>query len=220
MSPPEKLRPFGQEPDHGHGMLGRLAHSVLSEYLDAPPSCPRLHLGQNTLPDPPFALTTHIPYAIPDGAWDNCEHDLIVFLESGAQSLRAQPVPDGAAFSEEHRLMQRMLRMDSIALTWKAQTLRPTESVANWTLTADALAGRLDPSDLTSADSTPAIAVWATDRSGATLLGWAPAGGSVEEVHIGDDLSTDDPIIELLAEMLDAQYTWTTRVFGTGPVLG
>ena len=222
MSPQEKLRPFGQEPDHGHGMLGQLTHSVLTEYLSAPPAVPRLHLGQNTLPDPPLALATHIPYPVPEGAWDNCDRDLIVFLESGAQSLRTQPTPDGAAFSDEHRIMQRMLRIDSIALAWKARTLRPTDSVTNWTLTADALAGRLDPADLGSADAGPAVAAWATDRAGAALLGWAPEGGTAAEINVSDDLDSGDPVISLLGEILDAQYIWTTAVFGTastGPEL-
>jgi hypothetical protein len=219
MSPPETLRPIGQEPDHGHGRLGQFVHSVLAEYLPEPPSSPRLHLGQNTLPDPPFPLSSHIPYGIPDGAWDNCGRDLLTFLESGAQSMRDQPTPDGAAFSTEHRMMQRMLRMDSIALAWTAQTLRATDSVANWTLTADALAGKINPADLESADGVPSVAAWATDRMGAALLGWVPIGGTGSQVRVTNDLSLDDPVIALLREILDAQYAWTTAVFGCGPPL-
>lgn len=45
-------------------------------------------------------------------------------------------------------MMQRMLRMDSIALAWQAWMILPIESVASWTLTADILAGRTDPTDL------------------------------------------------------------------------
>jgi hypothetical protein len=180
------LRSIGQEPDHGHGRLGQFMHSVLAEYLAEPPSAPRLHLGQNTLPDPPFPLSSHIRYAIPDGAWDNCGRDLLVFLESGAHSMRDQPTPDGAAFSQEHRLMQRMLRMDSIALARKA-------------------------------DGVASVTAWATDRSGAALLGWAPVGAAATEIVVSDDLSLDDPVIALLREILQAQYAWNTAVFGTGP---
>jgi hypothetical protein len=217
MSPPETLRSIGQEPDHGHGRLGQFVHSVLAEYLPDPPSVPRLHLGQNTLPDPPFPLSSHIPYAIPDGAWDNCGRDLLVFLESGAQSMRAQPTPDGAAFSQQHRMMQRLLRMDAIALALKAQTLRATDSVANWTLAADALAGSVDPADLDEADGVASVAAWAADRAGTSLLGWGPLGGTSEQIAVSDDLALDDPVIMLLREILDAQYAWTTKVFGSGP---
>jgi hypothetical protein len=217
MSPPETLRSIGQEPDHGHGRLGQFVHSVLAEYLTEPPPAPRLHLGQNTLPDPPFPLSSHIPYAIPNGAWDNCGRDLLIFLESGAQSMRAQPTPDGAAFSQQHRMMQRLLRMDAIALAWKAQTLRATESVVNWTVAADALAGRFDPDSLSDADGVASVAAWAADRTGSALLGWGPIGGVTGEISVSDDLTLDDPVIALLREILEAQYAWTTKVFGTGP---
>lgn len=190
---------------------------MLAEYLTESPPTPRLHLGQNTLPDPPFPLSSHIPYAIPDGAWDNCGRDLLVFLESGAQSMRAQPTPDGAAFSQQHRMMQRLLRMDAIALAWRAQTLRVTESVTNWTLTADALAGNFDPADLEQADGIASVAAWAADRTGTSLLGWGPIGGSPDQIAISDDLALDDQVITLLREILEAQYAWTTKVFGTGP---
>jgi hypothetical protein len=216
MSPPETLRPIAQEPDHGHGRLGQFVHSVLAEYLAEPPPVPRLHLGQNTLPDPPFPLSSHIPFAIPDGAWDNCGRDLLVFLESGAQSMRDQPTPDGAAFSTEHRMMQRMLRMDSIALAWKAQAPRATDSGTNWT---HALSDRLNPDDLELADGAASVAAWATDRMGAALLGWVPIGGTGDQFAVTGELSLDDPVIALLGEILDAQYSWNTAVFGSWPPL-
>ena len=194
MSPPETLRPIGQEPDHGHGRLGQFTHSVLAEYQAKLPSSPRLHLGQNILPHPPFPLSSHLRYPIPEGAWENCGRDLLVFLESGAQWLRGQPTPDGAAFSKEHRIMQWMLRVDAIALAWRAPDSKP-------------------------ADRVPLLAAWVTDRSGAALLGRASAGGTAGDIAVSDDLCIDDAVVALLTDILRAQYAWTTAVFGSGPPL-
>jgi hypothetical protein len=52
----DHIRPAGRPSDHGFGPLGRLAHSVLAEYAGTAPPVPQLHLGQNTLPNPPFPI--------------------------------------------------------------------------------------------------------------------------------------------------------------------
>jgi hypothetical protein len=217
MSSPEQLRPLNGMRDHGFGPIGQLAHGVLADYLGAPPPAPRLHLGQNTLPDPPFPLASHIAFPAVDGGWEKCGEDLPTFLAASARSLRAQPVPASSVFSEQQRMMQRMLRMDSIALAWQARMILPVESVPSWTLTADILAGRADPTDLDPDDSNPALLTWVVDRSGTALLAWTPADGAADQIAVSDALDHDDPIIALLADLLDAQYTWTVAAFGAVP---
>ncbi|HEY1706023.1 MAG TPA: hypothetical protein VGG75_40600, partial [Trebonia sp.] len=44
-------------------------------------------------------------------------------------------------------MMQYLLRVDSMALAWKARTSDPAESVDAWTLAADLFSGRAGPED-------------------------------------------------------------------------
>jgi hypothetical protein len=66
MANKDHIRPLAGLPDHGFGPLGRLAHSVLAEYAGTAPPVPQLHLGQNTLPNPPFPMAAEVPF-ITDG---------------------------------------------------------------------------------------------------------------------------------------------------------
>lgn len=219
------LRTFEGVPDHGFGAIGRLARGVLDEYVKAPPPEPRLHLGHNTLPDPPFPLSAHIPYTVVEGAWRRSGGDLAAFLASAARSLRAQPKVPASAYSEQHRMLNRLLRVDSIALACEAYTLLPTESVEGWMLAADLMAGRSGRAELHESEAAErALVVWAVDRSGKTLLMNTPvrdmAGDAADDVSFGDvscldALDRTDPIVARLMEILDAQYEWITAVFGT-----
>jgi hypothetical protein len=216
VSSTEQFRSLEAVPGHGFGPLGQLARGVLTEYLGAMPSVPRLHLGHNTLPDPPFPTAGHLAFPVVEGAWQRCGEYLFAFLAAAARSLRAQPTPPGSVFSEQHLMLQRLLRIDSIAMACEVRVVLPTESVAGWALAADALAGRVARADLDDGVAEPALAVWAVDRAGAALLMWAPADGMAEDIACSEELlDADDPVVAHLTEVLDAQYAWTSAVFGT-----
>lgn len=216
MSSPGQLQTIAEVPDHGFGPLGELAHGVLAECLGVPPTEPRLYLGYNTLPDPPFPASGYIAFPAVADAWRHCGQDLRVFLASAAGSLRAQPRTSAAAFSEQHQMLNRMLRVDSIALVWEVRLVRPTESVAGWTLTADALAGRAGREESGgTAAAEPALAAWALDRAGSALLMFAPTDGTADDIRDAGDLrDAADPVVTHLADVLNAQYEWTSAVFG------
>jgi len=185
----DQIRPLAGVPDHGFGLLGRLVHSVLAEYAGAPPPVPRLHLGQNTLPDPPFPMAAEVPFGDLSQGWQECHQNLAAFLQSGVMALRSQPIPDISAYSEQIRILQRVLRFDSIAMVWR------------------------DP-----ARTMFSLVALAVDRAGNALAGWLPDGGSVPDIEVTDKRSiADDVIVALLHELLQAQYKWTTTAFGLVP---
>lgn len=190
MANKEQIRPLAGVPDHGFGLLGRLVHSVLAGYAGAPLSVPRLHLGQNTLPNPPFPMAAEVSFGDLSEGWLECGEDLAAFLQTGTVTLRNQPIPDISAYTEEIRILQRVLRFDSIAMAWR------------------------DP-DRTSLSS---IAL-AMDRAGNFLAGWIPDGGTADDIAMTDEPPTagDKFLAALLHELLQAQYDWTTTAFGLVP---
>ncbi len=189
MASNEQIRPLVGVPDHGFGLLGGLVHSVLAEYAGAPLLAPRLHLGQNTLPDPPFPLSAQVPFGDLSLGWLGCDRSLATFLQTGVATLRSQPIPDISDYREEIRILQRVLRFDSIVMVWH------------------------DPDR--AMFSMVALAV---DRAGNALAGRLPAGGTATDIEIIDDRPADDDmIIGLLHEVLQAQYDWTTTAFGLVP---
>ena len=186
----EQIRPLTEVPDHGHGLLGRLAHSVLAEYAGMALPVPRLHLGQNTLPDPPFPMPAQVPFDDLSDEWREVGEDLHAFLELGARTIREQATPPASCYPQQVRLLQLMLRFDSIALVWEARLAGPDNGVS-------------------------ALVV---DRKGNVLAGLIPADGTVAGIVVRADLiDPDDEVIGLLREVLDAQYAWTTSVFGISP---
>lgn len=188
MASKDQIRPLAGVPDHGFGLLGGLAYSVLAEYAGAAPSVPHLHLGQNTLPNPPFPMAVEVPFGDLSEGWRECGENLAEFLQAGARALRNQPIPDASAYSEQIRILQRVLRFDSIAMVWH------------------------DPGR--AALSMVALAV---DRAGNALAGRIPAGGTAADIEIVDDESPSDRIVVLLRDVLLAQYEWTSKVFGLVP---
>lgn len=186
----DEIRPLAGVPDHGFGLLGRLVHSTIAEYADIPLSAPRLHLGQNTLPDPPFPMPAEVPFGGDLGlGWLECGQSLATFLRTGIAALRSQPIPDISAYSEQIRIAQRVLRFDSIAMVWH------------------------DPGRA----MLPVVAL-AVDRAGNALAGWLPDGGTAADIAVSDDdPAAEDLIIALLHELLQAQYEWTSTVFGLVP---
>lgn len=208
-----------QSPDHDQGALGRFAHAVTADYLGSPPRAPELHLGYNTLPDPPYPMPSRLRHGADTvGGWLACDQDLRSFLESGARSLRGQPVPPRESFDTQTRMMQYLMRIDSMALAWKARTVDPTENVGAWTLAADLLAGRAVPGDITPDVSGEAILAWVVDRSGRVLLAAAPVGGTEDDITVAEAVpGAPDEIAGLVRDILDAQYAWTLAAFGAEP---
>jgi len=189
MANKDHIRPLAGVPDHGFGLLGRLAHSVLAEYAGTALPVPHLHLGQNTLPNPPFPMAAEVPFGDLSEGWQECGEDLAKFLAAGARALRGQPIPDISAYSERIRILQRVLRFDSIAMVWH------------------------DPRRAAFS-----VVVLAVDRAGNALAGRIPAGGTAADIQITDDEpAVGDTTAALLRDVLLAQYEWTSAVFGLVP---
>lgn len=189
MASNQQIRPLAGVPDHGHGLLGRLVHSVLAECVGASLPVPRLHLGQNTLPNPPFPMPAQVPFGDLSLGWLECDGSLTSFLKTGITALRSQPIPDISNYREEIRILQRVLRFDSIAMVWH------------------------DPDR--AMFSMVALAV---DRVGNALTGRLRTGGTEADIEVtGDQSTADDIIVALLHEVLLAQYDWTTTAFGLVP---
>jgi hypothetical protein len=212
----DQIRPLTDVPDHGFGLLGGLAHSVLAECIGMSLQAPRLHLGQNTLPDAPLPIAAAVPFSDLTQGWLECGEDLSEFLETGARALRAQPTPDVSTYSQQVRILQRVLRFDSIAIVLTDQMIWSADSVARWSLAADVLARRRD--DQETAVATPAKVACTVDRTGNALLAWCADDhprASIEITSCG--VTTDDSIVGLLRDVLLAQYAWTSTVFGEVP---
>ena len=133
-------------------------------------------------------MAAEVPFGDLSEGWRECGEDLAEFLQAGARALRNQPIPDAAAYSEQIRILQRVLRFDSIAMVWH------------------------DPGR--AALSMVALAV---DRAGNAVAGRIPSGGSTADIEIVDDESSDGMIVVLLRDVLLAQYEWTSKVFGLVP---
>jgi hypothetical protein len=208
-----------ESPDHGLGLLGRFAHAVTADYLGSAPESPSFHLGYNTLPDPPCPIASHLWHGLDTrDAWRGCGQDLHLFLEVGLESLRAHPVPDPACFDAYARLIAHFNRTDAMGLVWRARMIYPAESVAAWTLTADLLAGRASPGDLTPDVCEAVLVTVAVDRAGATLLAYAPSGGTEDDIIVADAAgSAMDDVAPLLRDLLNAQHAWTTAAYADAP---
>jgi hypothetical protein len=210
----EQIRLLAGVPNHGFGPLGGLAHSVLAEYAGVPLSAPRLHLGQNTLPDPPLPLPAQVPFGDLHLGWRESGNDLVGFLEAGARALRTQATPDISHYSQQIRILQKVLRFDAIAMVWKGSMIRPTDSTGTWSLAVDARTGERAPQVSDPSLAVPAVVAWVVDRAGNSLIGWFPANGTGADIKIiGDAVSTEDRIVVLLRDVLLAQYAWTSIVF-------
>jgi hypothetical protein len=201
----DQIRPLADVPDHGFGLLGGLAHSALADYADVVPPVPRLHLGQNTLPNPPFPMAARVPFVELTESWDQCDGTLAAFLAVGARHLRNLPIPKASAYTQPARILQRVLRFDSIAIAW------PSPSALD-PCVADAGA---EPG---LGLGMPTVITVAVDRASNALYGWMPQAGPTAEIELtGEGLTASDPIVALLHDVLLAQYEWTCKVFGPVP---
>ncbi|MUL44236.1 hypothetical protein FZ103_24260 [Streptomonospora sp. PA3] len=205
-------------PDHGQGRLGKIAHGALADAVTpgAAAEHPRLYVGYNTLPDPPFPMAGFLGNDAMRGAWRACGGELWTFLAEGARSLRESPVPQPGSVDERSRSLQRMMRVDAMVLVWSAHLITPEECEGGRALAANIAEGYLRPGDLDASPAArPCVAAWAVDRAGTGLILWredpAADGGAAPDCT---PTSTRDPVVAGIAELLDAQYTWTATAFG------
>jgi hypothetical protein len=213
----DQLRFLLQEPDHRPTLLGQLAAATLTEYLCDPPAAPRVHLGLNTLPDPPLPIAAHVPFAIPEDAWQRCGEDLLAFLNAGSTLLSGQQRPRTSEFGPATRTMQRLMRPDSIVLAWKATMIVAADSETSLILVRELMEGnQRDLNHLDPAIVRPGLAGWAVDRAGLAVFAWARADAAGNQVTVGDEvLDPDDEVFRLLAAILAAQSAWTSDTFGS-----
>jgi hypothetical protein len=202
----DQLRFMPQEHAHGFTSLGQLAGATLTEYLRDPPAVPRLHLGLNTLPDPPLPIAAHVPLDIPEDEWRRSGEDLLAFLD-GVVTWRSNQQPSRhSALGPATRTLQPLLRLDSIVLAWKASMIVAADGDASLILVRELMNdGQTFVTDLDPAAVRPALAAWAVDRGGFSVFAWArtDVGGAVS---VGDEvLDPDDEVFRLLAATLAAQ---------------
>jgi hypothetical protein len=212
----DQLRFVRREPDEELTALGQFAGSVVADCLRDLLAPPRLHLGLNTLPDPPVPIVAHVPLAIPEDAWPSCDEDLLAFLDTAGRMLSNQwPSPD-SAFDPATRNPRRMLRPDSIALVWKARMVVAADGDASLILVRELMEGsELDQSYLDPTIGRPGLMAWAIDRAGFGLLAWSIADVPDGPISVGDEvLDPDDEVFRLLATILATQYAWASHTFG------
>jgi hypothetical protein len=194
--------------EHGPAftLLGQLAGATLTEYLHAPSAVPRLHLGLNTLPDPPLPIAAHVPLSIPEDRWRRCEEDLLAFLDGLVTWWSGQPPPRQSAFGPVVRTMP-LLRPDSIVLAWKASMIMAADGDASVILVRELMDdGQTYVTNLDPAIVKPALAAWAVDRGGFSVFAWARTDLAGSLVSVGDEvLDPDDEVFQLLAAILAAQ---------------
>ena len=213
----DQLRLLPQERDHGPSLLVQVAGATLTEYLCNPPTAPRLHLGLNTLPDPPLPIAAHVPFAIQEDAWQRCGEDLLAFLNAGRRSLSDQPRPRTSAFSPPRQSLQRSMRPDSIVLAWNAAVIVAADGDTSLILVRELMEG--SPPDLNHLEPAvvrPGLAAWAVDRGGFAVFAWTCTDVAGGPVTVGEEvLDPDDEVFKLLAAILAAQYGWMSGAFGS-----
>ena len=211
----DPLRLLPQERDHRTSLLGAVTGATLTEYLCELPAAPRLHLGLNTLPDPPLPITAHVPFAIQEDAWQRCGEDLLAFLNAGSRSLNGQPRPRTSAFSPPTQTLQRLMRPDSIVLVWKATVIAADDGDTSLILVRELMEGsQPDLNHLDPAIVRPGLAAWAVDRAGFAVFAWARTDSPGSPVTVGEEvLDPDDEVFRPLAAILAAQYGSTSGTF-------
>lgn len=215
MSIPQLQAIKRDSPDFGHGTLGRFAHDVLSAQSE-PPLTPQLYLGYNILPDPPFPMAGFLPYQSNAEVWHACGEDLAEYLDLIATSLRATEVPSKDAYSAEHHRLAGLLRADALSLAVYTHMVIADESPAGQALAANISEGYYRRGDVaTSQAAQDMILTVACDRDGKSVAMWAPPRA---ESGVGDPICPDGtpnwPLLSVLRDILDTQFTWTQAVFG------
>lgn len=173
---------------------------------------PRLFLGYNTLPDPPFPLVGYLQYDM-----DACAADLdpAALLRAAADSMRAQPVPPKEAFDESRRRVATAMRVDALVMVVAARALAPERSQASRALWANLVEGYYRDGDVEACvDAREAAVALGVDREGSQVLLLAerdPSGGYAAPARVEGEPRGE--LFDLLGEVLDAQYMWTKAAF-------
>ncbi|MEV0615330.1 hypothetical protein AB0I81_18555 [Nonomuraea sp. NPDC050404] len=202
-------------PEHNCGALGRVAHGALTAPLESPgeASTPRLFLGYNTLPDPPFPMTGLIEYEMAPGAADL---DLPSVLRLLAQSLKSQPVPPVGTYDETHRRTAATMRADAMVIVFSGRAFSPEQSPPARALWENLVEGYYREGDAEAcAGARQASVGLGVDREDGRVLLMAersPSGEHARPARVGND--PEGTLFDLLAEVLDAQYRWTRAAFG------
>jgi hypothetical protein len=198
-------------PDHGCGGLGRVAHGALASPSDGNQQ-PRLFLGYNTLPDPPFPLVGYLQYDLDPRA---AGLDLPVLLRTMADSMRAQPVPPKEAFDESRQRVATAMRVDAMAIVVPTRSMALERSEAARALWANLVEGYYREGDAEAcADARESALALAVDRAHAQVALVAerePSGEYTTPSRI--EVEPRSELFDLLGEVLDAQYTWTKAAF-------
>ncbi|NUP01592.1 MAG: hypothetical protein HOW71_00900 [Nonomuraea sp.] len=193
-------------PDHGCGGLGRVAHGALTAPSDVP-AWPRLFLGYNTLPDPPFPLVGYLQYELGPQAG---EVEPQVLLRMMAESMRAQPVPPKESFDESRQRVATAMRVDAMVVVVRARAMAPGENEAARALWANLAEGYYREGDAEAcAGARETVVALAVDRAGGRLTLMAEQDAA--PVLLPGEAR--GPLFDLLGEVLDAQYTWTKAAF-------
>ncbi|MEV0996460.1 hypothetical protein [Nonomuraea sp. NPDC050202] len=202
-------------PDHGCGALGRVAHGALTAPLDSreAPGRPRLFLGYNTLPDPPFPLAGFIEYEMDPRL---AEYDLASMLRFLAESFRAQPVPPEGSYDDAHRRSAAVLRVDAMVIVFSGRAFSPEQSPPARALWENLAEGYYREGDAEAcAGAREALVGLGVDRENDRVILMAergPAGEHARPERVGE--SPEGTLYDLLGELLDAQYRWTRAAFG------
>lgn len=202
-------------PDHGHGGLGQVAHGALTAHPPCDTLYPRLFLGYNTMPDPPFPMTGYLPWDTDPRVWAAVDDDPAAYLKLAAASLRAQPVPPRNSFDDARQRLAALMRVDALVLVTTGRLLVPQENEASRALLANLAEGFYRDGDAEACvgarESGVAVAV---DRAGWKVALVAPRKDSGEyEAPFTGDGATAGVLLDLLADVLDAQYSWTRAAF-------
>jgi hypothetical protein len=198
-------------PDHGCGGLGRVAHGALTSPAEGSGG-PRLFLGYNTLPDPPFPLVGYLEYDLDPRA---ATLDLPVLLQTMAESMRAQPVPPKEAFDETRQRVASAMRVDAMVIVVSARVMALEHSEAARALWANVMEGHYRKGDAEACvDARESLVAMAVDREGDRVLLVAerePSGEYAAPSHMKGE--SQGKLFDLLGEVLDAQHTWTKAAF-------
>ncbi|NUR89505.1 MAG: hypothetical protein HOY71_35940 [Nonomuraea sp.] len=208
-----------------------MAHGALTAPSDVP-GWPRLFLGYNTLPDPPFPLVGYLQYELTPQAG---ELALPRLLRAMAESMRAQPVPPKESFDEARQRVATAMRVDAMVVVVRARAFVPSQSEGARALLANLLEGFYRDGDAEAcADAREAAVALAVDRAGdrvALIAERDPSGAYATPARLEAEHSTTTTargdaevlargggavpaeVFGLLGEVLDAQYTWTKAAF-------
>ncbi|MDP4502821.1 hypothetical protein [Nonomuraea turcica] len=198
-------------PDHGHGGLGRVAHGALTS-LSGIEDGPKLFLGYNTLPNPPFPL---VGYLQNDLGPEAAALDPASLLRAAAGSMRAHPVPPKEAFAEGHRRVAAVMRVDAMVFVVSARAFAPQQSPSARALWANLVEGYYRDGDAEACvDARETALALGVDRQDGRVLLVAergPSGGYAAPVRV--EGKPKGELFDLLGEVLDAQYVWTKAAF-------